>query len=100
MSSISEPFGLTTLEAAAHDDALIITKTSGVSESLRNVFLYDFWDTDKLADELVNLAESPALMNTLKSRVASEFDAYSWDNAAAGFMSAYRKVMKMGRSYA
>ena len=48
MSSVSEPFGLTALEAAHHGNALVITKQSGVGEVLSSIVRYDFWDEDKL----------------------------------------------------
>ena len=66
MSSVSEPFGLTALEAAHHGNALVITKQSGVGEVLQSIVRYDFWDEDKLAGALVNIAESPALTHTLQ----------------------------------
>jgi glycosyltransferase involved in cell wall biosynthesis len=96
MSSVSEPFGLTALEAAAHNDALIITKQSGVSERLRNILLYDFWDTNRLADELVNLAISPALLGTLQTEAAREFDNYSWEEAAGLFEREYARAARGG----
>lgn len=99
MSSVSEPFGLTALEAAAHHDSLILTKTSGVAERLRNVLLYDFWDTNKLADDIVNLAISPALLSTMKEAARNEFSNYSWDSAAELFEREYSRVMR-GAAYA
>lgn len=94
MSSVSEPFGLTALEAAAHRDALILTKTSGVAERLRNVLLYDFWDTDKLADDIVNLAISPALLSSMQKEARNEFSNYSWGSAAELFEREYSRVMR------
>lgn len=73
MSSVSEPFGLTALEAAHHGNALIITKQSGVGEVLRNILRYDFWDTHKLADQIVGLATSPALKETMRENVWREY---------------------------
>ena len=49
MSSVNEPFGLTALEAAHFNNALIISKQSGVSEVLKNILRYDFWDTHKIS---------------------------------------------------
>lgn len=74
MSSVSEPFGLTALEAAHHNSALIISKQSGVGEVLQHIFRYDFWDTDRLADQMVALATSESLMNELRQGVAQEYD--------------------------
>jgi glycogen(starch) synthase len=91
MSSVSEPFGLTALEAAHHDNALIITKQSGVAEVLQNVFKYDFWDVDRLADQIVGIATSESLRNSLKQDVAYEYDRLSWDDVAAQCISMYSK---------
>jgi glycosyltransferase involved in cell wall biosynthesis len=96
MSSVSEPFGLTALEAAAHGNALIVTKQSGVAERLRNILLYDFWDTNRLADELINLAISPALLETLQNEAANEFNKYSWEEAAELFEREYARAVHGG----
>ena len=82
MSSVSEPFGITALEAAHHDNALIITKQSGVSEVLPSSMRYDFWDTDKLADQLIGIALSPALSSSLKQNVKHEYARLSWQDVA------------------
>lgn len=90
MSSVSEPFGLTALEAAHHDSALIITRQSGVGEVLQSIFRYDFWDTDTLADQLVGIATSPALSQSLKANVKHEYARISWADVAKKCMAMYR----------
>lgn len=90
MSSVSEPFGLTALEAAHHDTALLISKQSGVGEVLDNIMRFDYWDTDKLADEIVNIASSPALQNSLKENVKQEYARISWGDAARQCLSLYQ----------
>ncbi len=92
LSSISEPFGLTALEAAHHDTALVITKQSGVSEVLHSMFTYDFWDTDKLADQLVGIATSPALQSSLKKNVLHEYARLSWDDVAETLLTTYQQT--------
>lgn len=94
MSSVSEPFGITALEAAHHDAALIITHQSGVGEVLHNVFRYDFWDVDKLADQMVGIATSPALADTLKRNVKHEYARISWHDVAGQCMQLYRTVQR------
>lgn len=94
MSSISEPFGLTALEAAHHQDVLILTKQSGVSEVIRSAMEYDFWDEDKLADEIVAISKSEALKNTLKDGISKEYRKISWDDVAKKIESVYNKVEK------
>jgi glycogen(starch) synthase len=92
MSSVSEPFGLTALEAAHHDNALIITKQAGVGEVLHSVFRYDFWDVDHLADQMVAIATSEALEQSLKQNVKNEYDRISWRDVADDCMRVYSSV--------
>lgn len=98
MSSVSEPFGLTALEAAHHGNALIITKQSGVGEVLNSIVRYDFWDEDKLAGALVNIAESPALVNTLRDGIKREYSRISWDDVAEKCVKVYDEVRKHKRN--
>ncbi len=95
MSSVSEPFGLTALEAAHHDNALIITKQSGVGEVLHSIFRYDFWDEDRLADQIIGIATSNALKNSLQQNVKNEYCKISWHNVASRFYNIYES-MKQG----
>ena len=95
MSSVSEPFGLTALEAAHHDNALIISKQSGVGEVLKSILRYDFWDVEKLADQLVGIATSNALKNSLKEDVRREYARLSWHDVARKCMKLYEH-MKIG----
>lgn len=98
MSSVSEPFGLTALEAAHHGNALIITKQSGVGEVLGSIFRYDFWDIDKLADEIIGIATSPALLATLQDNVRREYAKISWDDVAQKCVNAYDRAISRKRS--
>lgn len=95
MSSVSEPFGLTALEAAHHDSALVITKQSGVGEVLHSIMRYDYWDTDRLADELVGIATSHALAYELRVNVQNEYTRISWADVAKNCFYLYRKTVKM-----
>lgn len=90
MSSASEPFGLTALEAAHHDNALIITKQSGVGEVLSSIFRYDFWDTDRLADQMIAIATSGALKSELTNGVKREYARLSWDDVAKKCIDLYK----------
>jgi glycosyltransferase involved in cell wall biosynthesis len=92
MSSVSEPFGLTALEAAHHNSALIVTRQSGVGEILGNIFRYDFWDIDVLADQIVGIATSPALQQNLKENVKHEYARISWHDVANQCMQLYKRV--------
>ena len=92
MSSISEPFGLTALEAAHHGDVLILTKQSGVAEVVRSSFRYDFLDDDKLANEILAVAKSPALKETLKNSIKNEYRKISWSDVAEKCRKVYNNI--------
>ena len=94
MSSVSEPFGLTALEAAYFGDILILTKQSGVSEVLKSAIKYDFWDEQKLADEILAVSGSKALRDTLRSHVKREYLKISWDDIADEIIKVYNKLGK------
>lgn len=94
MSSVSEPFGLTALEAAHYNSALIVTKQSGVGEVLHNIFRYDFWDIDVLADQIIGIATSHALRENLQQNVKHEYARLSWHDVAAKCMQLYRSTPK------
>jgi glycosyltransferase involved in cell wall biosynthesis len=97
MSSVSEPFGLTALEAAHHGNALIITKQSGVGEVLRSIMRYDFWDEDRLADEIIGVAGSGALSLSLREGARREYRRISWGDVAKKCVSVYNEVSKRNR---
>ena len=95
MSSVSEPFGLTALEAAHHSNALIISKQSGVGEVLNSIFRYDFWDENRLADQLVGIATSPALKESLRNNVMDEYARISWHDVAQKCLNSYNTLRKV-----
>lgn len=94
MSSVSEPFGLTALEAAHHDTALIITRQAGVGEVLNSIFRYDFWDIDTLADQMIGIATSHALSRSLKQNVKQEYARLSWADVAKRCLLLYGALKK------
>ena len=100
LSSISEPFGLTALEAAHHDNALIITNQSGVGEVLNSIFRYDFWDVERLADQLVGIATSDALKDSLRKNITHEYARLSWHDVANKCIRQYVKVAEPEVAYA
>ena len=98
MSSISEPFGLTALEAAHHGDVLILTNQSGVSEIIWSALKYDFWDEKKLADEILAVAKNPALKKSLTQNVLNEYHKISWDKVAKKCLKIYNSIVKHKRN--
>lgn len=94
MPSISEPFGLTALEAAHYETAILLSRQSGVGELLHNVMKFDYWDTRKLADEIINISLSDALREELKIGVKREYLNFSWKDAAEKLTNEYHKMIR------
>lgn len=93
MPSISEPFGLTPLEAAYYDTAILLSNTCGVGELLNNVMKFDYWDTRTLADQIVGISLSPALQQTLTESVKREYLNHNWGDVARSLVGQYDRVM-------
>ena len=91
LCSVSEPFGLTALEAAHHGNALIISRQSGVGEVLHSIFRYDFWDEDVLADQLIGIATSNALKTEMQQNIKHEYDKISWNDVADLCLKIYKQ---------
>lgn len=92
MPSISEPFGLVALEAAGFGNAVLISEQSGVKEVMHHMLRFDFWDTDRLASQIVALAESEAMKTELLAGAAQEFRALSWRRVAERCRDIYTQV--------
>lgn len=81
MPSVSEPFGLTALEAIGFGTPVIVSKQSGVGEVLRNCFKVDFWDTDKMADMMLSMCQNESLARTMWEESYKEYASQSWDKS-------------------
>lgn len=82
MSSVSEPFGLTVLEALSQRLPVIVSKQAGVSEVLRHILKYDFWDIDRLTDLILSVINYEPLSQVLKEYSIHELEDISWNVAA------------------
>ncbi len=92
MPSVSEPFGISALEAIHHDVPVIISKQSGVSEVLTHVLKVDFWDTDEMANKIVAVLRHPPLSQTLRHHGPFELRWLTWDGAAEKCVKAYTRA--------
>ena len=93
MPSISEPFGLTPQDAAYKNTAILLSKTCGVGEVLNNVMRFDYWDTRKLADQIVGISLSPALQSELVEGVKAEYLRCNWGDVARKLLGQYDRVI-------
>jgi len=92
MPSVSEPFGIVALEALANKTPTIISKQSGVSETVENVLKVDFWDIDEIANKVISVLDNKSLGQCLSDMGAVEVQGNNWDLAATKCLQAYRKI--------
>ena len=92
MPSVSEPFGISPLEAMLYDVPVIISKQSGVSEILHHALKVDFWDVQELAGKIISVLKHPALSRELVERSREEIRKIHWDNAAVKIIDVYNKM--------
>lgn len=91
MPSVSEPFGLTPLEAIAYGTPSLVSKQSGVSEVLRNCLKVDFWDVNEMANEITAVMQNDSLRDELLRNAEYEYMKLSWDGASDKIMQLYQR---------
>lgn len=89
MPSVSEPFGLSPLEAIALGTPAMVSKQSGVAEVVKNMLVVDYWDSQAMADQIVAALRSQGLSQTLVDNAASELARLSWSHSAANINHIY-----------
>lgn len=82
MPSVSEPFGLTALEAINYDVPVIVSKTSGVAEVLNHVMKTDYWDVKKLADMIISILKNEQLGKTIVAESQKDIKNLRWELSA------------------
>lgn len=97
MPSVSEPFGLTALEAANYHNAILLSKQSGVGEILNCVMRFDFWDAEKLANTILAVAEHNALRTMLADGAKSEVERLSWQSATQKLLNIYQQYSSLNK---
>jgi len=93
MPSVSEPFGISALEAMSYDTPVIISKQSGVAEVLKHALKADFWDVDYLANLIIGALLYPELRADIVAMAREEVRQLHWDAAAEAMVGAYREVL-------
>jgi len=93
MPSVSEPFGISPLEAMQSNVPVIISKQSGVSEILTHAVKTDFWDIDAMADAIYGILNYPALSQMFIKNGREEVVRLKWDNSARHVMDIYKRVI-------
>ena len=93
MPSVSEPFGISPLEAMMYDVPVIISKQSGVSEIMHHVLKVDFWDVNEMANKIITALKYPALTDEILARSREELRDICWEKAAERIIDVYRCLL-------
>ncbi len=90
MPSVSEPFGISPLEAMRSGVPCIISKQSGVAEVLDYAIKVDYWDVDAMADAIYGLLTYPSASKVFKHKGTEEVNQITWDSAAYKLKDIYQ----------
>ena len=93
MPSVSEPFGISPLEAMRANVPVIISKQSGVAEVLDYAVKVDYWDVDAMADAIYGFVKYPALAKMFSTKGLEEVTGLKWNNAAAKVKAVYEDAI-------
>ncbi|MFA5541227.1 MAG: glycosyltransferase family 4 protein [Bacteroidales bacterium] len=94
MPSVSEPFGISPLEAMSSNIPVVISKQSGVSEVLKYAIKVDFWDTDSMADAIYGLLNYPSLSKMFIKNGKQEVESIKWDDNAISLNRVYNNLIR------
>lgn len=89
MPSVSEPFGISALEALEKDIPIVISHQSGVSEVVDNALKTDFWDTDTMADDIYALLHYKTLKKTITKEAKNDLEHLTWLEVAKKLKNLY-----------
>ena len=94
MPSVSEPFGISPLEAMEMGVPSIISKQSGCAEILDYVIKTDYWDIHAMADAIYSLCTNPALFRYLQEEGKKEVDGITWEKVGLRIRALYEDVLR------
>lgn len=93
MPSVSEPFGISPLEAMQVGCPSIISHQSGCAEILTHAIKTDYWDIDAMADAIYAIVKYPAMYKSLHTLGQAEVNEIRWYNAGLKVRAIYNRVL-------
>jgi glycosyltransferase involved in cell wall biosynthesis len=93
MPSVSEPFGISPLEAMMYDVPVILSRQSGVSEILKHALKVNFWDVREMASKIIAVLKHPVLAGAMAEKAREELRKIRWEKAAERIAAIYREAV-------
>ena len=93
MPSVSEPFGISPLEAMQCGTPSIISKQSGCAEILTNCIKVDYWDIHAMADAIYSICSNDSLFHYLQDEGKKEVDQITWVKVGAWIRELYERTL-------
>jgi glycogen(starch) synthase len=97
MPSVSEPFGISPLEAMLYDVPVLISRQSGCAEILNHALKVDFWDVREMAGKIIAVLKHPVLAGEMTQKAREELRQIRWETAAAQIAVIYRETTRINR---
>lgn len=94
MPSVSEPFGISPLEAMQCGVPSIISYQSGCAEILDYAVKVNYWDVDAMADAIYALITYPEMHAYLKEEGLREVNSITWETAGRKVRAIYDRVIR------
>jgi glycosyltransferase involved in cell wall biosynthesis len=95
LPSVSEPFGISVLEAMSTGLPTLISRNTGVGESLLHCFKSEFWDVNDMADTAIAVLRHKSLRETIGKNGMMETKAYTWERCAAETKKVYEQLLEV-----
>ncbi len=92
MPSVSEPFGLSALEAAQFGVPAVISKQSGAAEILKSSLSADCRDIGTMARHICRLLDDEELRARVARRQTRDIAGATWEAAARKVLAVYREM--------
>ncbi len=93
MPSVSEPFGISPLEAMQCGVPSIISKQSGCAEILDKCIKTDYWDINAMADAMYSLCTNESLHEYLKVEGKNEVAQITWEKVGKRIYNVYNQLI-------
>jgi glycogen(starch) synthase len=96
MPSVSEPFGITALEAMKTGAPVLVSKQSGVAEAVNHALKADFWDVDEMTNKILSVIKHKGLRQSLSENGRREVAGLTWEDAAGKVENVMQETLMAG----